>query len=136
EADDAALDELADEVVALARALAHAREDRDAAVALREVVDELHDGDGLADAAAPEEAGLAALRVGLEQVDDLDARLEHDGLGRLLLELRRLAMDRQALLRRDGAERVHGIAQHVEHAAEDLATHRNGDGLALVLGVG
>jgi hypothetical protein len=38
-----------------------------------DVVDELHDDDGLADAGAAEQADLAALQVRLEQVDDLDA---------------------------------------------------------------
>src|SRR4029078_43906 len=69
--------ELEPEVVPLARALAYAGEHGVAAVLQRNVVDELLDAHGLADARAPEEAGLAALHVGLEQVDDLDARLEH-----------------------------------------------------------
>ena len=77
------------EVVALARALADAGEARHAAVRLRDVVDELHDEDRLADAGAAEEADLAALAVGGEQVDDLDARLEDLDLRRLLDELRR-----------------------------------------------
>ena len=67
------------QVVALARALADAAERRQAAVLLGEVVDELLDQHGLADAGAAEQADLAALRVGREQVDDLDARLEHLG---------------------------------------------------------
>ena len=53
-----------------------------------DVVDELHDDDGLADAGAAEQADLAAPQVRLEQVDDLDARLEHLQLGRLLFERR------------------------------------------------
>ena len=65
------------EVVPLAGPLADAGEDRVAARGLRDVVDQLHDEDGLADAGAAEEAGLAALRVRLEEVDDLDPRLEH-----------------------------------------------------------
>ena len=35
------------------------------------------DDDGLADAGAAEQADLAALQIRLEQVDDLDAGLEH-----------------------------------------------------------
>ena len=87
--DDAALLELEPEVVALARALADAAEHRHAAVLQRDVVDQLHDDDGLADAGAAEQADLAALQVRLEQIDDLDAGLEHLQLGRLLLERRR-----------------------------------------------
>jgi hypothetical protein len=52
------------EVVALARPLADAAEHRHAAVLLRDVVDELHDDDGLADAGAAEQADLAAALVG------------------------------------------------------------------------
>ena len=65
------------EVAALAGALADAGEHREAAVLLGDVVDELEDEDGLADAGAAEEADLAAAAVGGEQVDDLDAGLEH-----------------------------------------------------------
>jgi hypothetical protein len=42
-------------------------------VVRRDVVDELHDDHRLADAGAAEEPDLAALRVGREEVDDLDA---------------------------------------------------------------
>ena len=75
---------LDEEVVALARALADAGEARHAAVRLGDVVDELHDEHRLADAGAAEEADLAALAVGGEQVDDLDAGLEDLDLRRLL----------------------------------------------------
>ena len=77
------------EVVALARALADAAEHRHAAVLLGDVVDELQDDDGLADAGAAEEADLAAALVGREQVDDLDAGLER-------LDLRLLVGERRA----------------------------------------
>ena len=58
--DDARLLHLVLEVVALAGALAHPGEHRDAAVLLGDVVDQLLDEHGLADAGAAEEAGLAA----------------------------------------------------------------------------
>ena len=61
--DDAGLI-ISPEIVALAGALTDAREHRDAAVQLRDVVDELHDDDRLADAGATEGADLAALRNG------------------------------------------------------------------------
>ena len=59
----AGLGHLEQEVVPLARPLADAREHGDAAVLLRDVVDELLDEDGLPDARAAEEADLAALHV-------------------------------------------------------------------------
>ena len=54
------VEELVIEVVALAGALADAGEHRDAAVALGDVVDQLLDQHGLADAGAAEQADLAA----------------------------------------------------------------------------
>ena len=101
--DDAALLHLQPEVVALAGALAHAGEHRQAAVLLGDVVDQLLDEHRLAHAGAAEEADLAALHVRREQVDDLDAGLE-DLLGRVeLVEGRGVAVDRPALGRLDVA---------------------------------
>ena len=94
---DARLDELVIEVVALARTLAHAGEHRIAAVRLGDVVDQFLNDDGLADAGAAEQADLAALRVGRQQVDDLDAGDENFRLGRLIGEQRRLGVDRTRL---------------------------------------
>ena len=45
-------------------------------MALRDVVDQLHDHDGLADARATERADFAALGERANQVDDFDAGLE------------------------------------------------------------
>src|SRR3989304_78770 len=86
--DDPRLLHLEPEVVPFAGALPHPGEDRDAAVVLRDVVDQLHDDDGLADAGAAEEPRLPAPGVGLEEVDDLDARLQDLDRGRLILERR------------------------------------------------
>ena len=96
--DHARLGHLEPEVVALARALAHAAERGQAAVLLGEVVDQLLDDHRLADAGAAEQADLAALGVGREQVDDLDAGLEHLGRRGEVLDRRRVAVDRPALL--------------------------------------
>jgi hypothetical protein len=60
-------------------------------MALGDVVDQLLDEHGLADAGAAEQADLAALGVGREEVDDLDAGDEDRGLGRLVDEKRRVA---------------------------------------------
>ena len=65
------------QLMALAGALSDAGEDRDALVFLDHGVDQLHDEHGLADAGATEHRGLAALGKRREQVDHLDAGLEH-----------------------------------------------------------
>ena len=93
------LGHVVDEVVALARALADAREDRVPAVLCRDVVDELGDDDRLADARPAEDPDLAALRERGDEIDDLDARLEHLGGSRLVVERRGGAMDREPQLR-------------------------------------
>ena len=133
--DDAALLELEPEVVALARAFTHSAEHGHAAVFHGDVVDELHDDDGLADAGAAEEPDLAALEIRLEQVDDLDAGLEHLQFGRLLFERRRRSVNRPALLRHHGSiGKVDRLAEHVQHASERLGADRHRDRAAEILG--
>src|SRR5205807_1270925 len=61
------------EIVAFARALAHAREDRNTAVLHGDIVDQLLNNDGLAHAGAAEQADFSAAQIGLDQVDHLDA---------------------------------------------------------------
>ncbi len=127
---DAGLDELVIEVVALARALADAGEHRIAAVRLGDVVDQLLDDHGLADAGAAEQADLAALGIGREQVDDLDAGDQDLRFGRLLGIERRRLVDRPALLVRHRAGLVDRIADHVHDAAERAVADRHRDRLA------
>src|SRR5262249_45365981 len=121
--------------VALARALADPREHGHAAVLLREVVDELLDDHGLAHARAAEEADLAPAKVRLQQVDDLDAGLEHLHLGRLVRESGGGAVDRIALVRLHRPALVHGLPDDVQHAAQGRAAHGYGDGSARVRGL-
>jgi peptide chain release factor 1 len=94
---DAGLLHLRDEVVALTGALADTGEHRHTTVVAGHAGDHLLDEHRLADAGATEQADLAALHVRGEQVDDLDAGLEHLGLGLELVERRRLAVDAPAL---------------------------------------
>ena len=124
----ARLGHLEPEVVALARPLADAGEDRDAAVLARDVVDQLLDQDGLAEAGAAEEADLAAAHERRDQVDHLDAGLEDLHRRRQLVEGRRIAVDRPAL--GVGAQLlavVDRVAEHVPEPAERLLADRDGD---------
>ncbi len=90
---------------------------------LGEVVDELLDEHRLADARAAEQADLAALCVGGEQVDDLDPRLEHLGGRAEILRSRGVLVDSapfHTLGQRSAF--VDGLAEQVEDAPErDLA---------------
>src|SRR5262249_42207050 len=125
--DDARFLHLVPEIVAFAGPLPHPGEHRDTAVLFGDVVDQLHDQHGLADARAAEEPGLAAFRVRLEQIDDLDTGLEHLDLRRLLIEGRGGTMDgiHLANLQRSGF--VHGLARDVDDAAERLLAYWNRD---------
>ena len=64
---------------------------------MRDVVDQLLDEHGLADARAAEEADLPALDVRSDEVDDLDPGLERLDRRREVAEGGRVAMDRPAL---------------------------------------
>ena len=120
------------EVVALAGALAHAGEHGDsrrAPVAMLWISS--MNQHGLAHAGAAEQADLAALGVGGEQVDDLDAGLQHLHRGALLLESRGIAVDGPALLSLgDPIAAVDGFAQHIKHAAQGRVAHGHRDGAA------
>src|SRR5262249_604915 len=91
-----------------------------AAVVLGDVVDQLHDDDGLADAGAAEESDLAALQERLHEVDDLHAGLEHLRGGRLLIECGRLTMNGHTLFSVHRSKVVEGLADDVQHATERL----------------
>src|SRR5581483_1028791 len=91
------------EIVALAGALAHAGKHREATVLRRDVADELLDDDRFAYASAAERADLATAQDGRDQVNDLDARLEDAGLGLLVFQRRRRAVNRVRLLGVDRA---------------------------------
>ena len=83
--EDVRLDQLVQQVVPLAGALADAGEHGVAAVAGCDVVDKLLEDHGLAYPGASEEAELAAAREGADQVENLEAGLEHLVRGHLLL---------------------------------------------------
>src|SRR5262249_12493372 len=89
-----ALAQVVIEVVAFASPLAHAREDRVAAVLLGDIADQLLDADRLANPCSAKDADLAAARKWSDKVDHLQARLEHLRLDRLLDQWRRRAVDR------------------------------------------
>ena len=95
--DDARFRHFQPQVVSFTSALANARKHGEAAVILGDVVDQLHDDDGLADAGAAEQSDLAALQERLNQIDDFHAGLEHLGARRLFVERWSQAMDRHSL---------------------------------------
>ena len=127
--DDAGLGHLTEEVVALTGALADAGEHRDATEVLGDAVDHLLDEHGLADAGTAEQADLAALHVRREQVDDLDAGLEHLGLGLELVERPAAArwIGQRSVISSDGLGDVQRLAEGVEHVALGDVADRHRD---------
>ena len=92
------------------------------------VVDQLLDEHGLADSGAAEEADLAALQIGFQQVDDLDSGIKHLLGGGQVFELGGLAVDGQGVVGLESAEAVDRIACDVHHSSADLCTDGHLDG--------
>ena len=67
---------LVPQVVAFAGSLADTGEHGETTVGFGDVVDELHDENGLADASATEQTNLSTATIRRQQVDDLDAGFE------------------------------------------------------------
>ena len=130
--DHTSLNHLVVEVIALAGALADTGEHGVTSVVHGDVVDELHDEHSLADTGTAEEADLATLGIGSEEVDNLDARHKDLSLSRLLDELGGVGVDRHRLLGRDGAALVDGLADNVHDATKALGAGGNHDGQASV----
>ena len=118
------------EIVALTGTLADACKDRQAAVFCGNVVDQLHDENGLADAGAAKQADLAALGIRTNQINDLDAGLK-DLRGRFLLVVGRgRAMDGPAFLHRRGRLVIHRVSQQIKDAAQAGLSNGDRDGSA------
>ncbi len=136
--DDARLGHLSEEVVALTGALADTGEHRDTTEVLGDAVDHLLDEDGLADTGTTEQADLAALDVRGEQVDDLDAGLEHLGLatraGRTAGAWRWIGQ--RSVMSSDAVGDVERLAEGVEDVALGDVADRHGDRRAGVAHLG
>ena len=95
---------------------------------LGDVVDQLLNQHGLADPGAAEQADLATLGIGSEQVDDLDTGFEHLRRRCQLLDARGGLMDAATLgVGRQRCALVDRLAEHVEDPAERGRSHRNRD---------
>src|SRR5450432_685382 len=127
---DAGFDELVIKVVAFAGPLADPGEHRITAMRLGDVVDQFLNQHGLADTGAAEQADLAALGVGRQQVDDLDAGDENFRFGRLLGIGRRRLMDGAVALRFDRSGFIDRLAYHIHDAAERARAYRHHDRIA------
>ena len=130
---NAALGHFQPKVIPFARALTHAGEHGDAAVLHRNIVNEFHDENGLAHARAAEEANLAALQIGFDQIDHFNSRLEHFERRGLIFQRWRRAMNLVVRIALNRPKLVHGLAKDVHHAAKRGATNRHGNSRAEVI---
>ena len=126
--DNIGFNHLTHEVVTLTGTLSHACEHTESVMLFGDIVDEFLDEHRLSHTGATEQAYLAALQVGLQQVDDLDARVEHLLGGSEVFKLGRITVDGEFSLTAQGAQAVDGLAHDVHHAAANLRACRHVDG--------
>ena len=98
-----------------------------------DIVNKLKDQDRFAHASAAEQADLAALGIGRQEVDDLDTGLKNLRYRPLLGEGRGIPMDGHMGCSVNGTAPVDGLAQHVQRAGEQLWADGNGDRRAGIL---
>src|SRR6185437_9538974 len=90
---------------------------------------------GLADAGAAEKSDLAAFQEWLDQVDDLDAGLEHFFSRRLLFECRSRTMNGPGLGRIQRTEFVHRLADDIDHPSQSGFPNRYRNGTTEIDGL-
>jgi hypothetical protein len=125
--DDPGLAHFGVEIVPFASPFSHSRENREAAVTFRDVIDQLKDDDRLTDARPAEGANLAALGKRTNEIDDLDAGLENRRTGVLVSQLGSFAMNRVTFLELDRAAIIDRIAGDIKNATESPLAHRDAD---------
>ena len=104
--------------------------DVDAYNALALLVDDgVHGDDGLARLAVADDQLTLTAADGDHGVDGLDARLQRHGDGFSFDDAGGVALDGTHFLGRDGALAVDGLAQSVNHAADECLAHGDGNDL-------
>ena len=98
----------------------------------RDVIDQLLNNDGFADAGAAERADFSAFRKRTDEIDDFYSSFQNRSLHVLLGEIRCLAMNRIAFREFNRAAIVNRIARDVKEAAEHAFAHWHGDRPACV----
>src|SRR5260370_40592982 len=128
--DDAGFGHLVVEIVAFAGALTDPSEHRHTAMQLGDVIDQLHNDNGLAYAGTAERADFAALQEGADQINHFDAGGKNLRGRGLVLQRWRRAVDWVKPLRFNRPALVDGVAGDVEHTAHDSFTDRHRYGFA------
>ncbi len=119
-------------VIAFTGTLADACKYGQTAVGCRDVVDQLHDQDGLAYAGAAEQADLTALGIGADQVNDLDTGLQDLGSRRLIFISGSRPVDRPFLRSLGRGHFIYRLAQQIEYTTQAFFTDGNRDRSACI----
>ena len=99
----------------------------------RDIVDQLHHVDGLADTRATEQTDFTALGKRADQINDLDACLKQlIGAGKLFIS-RRFSVNRHTLLLTDVSPLVNWPAKHVHDPSQRLSADRHRHGGSCIL---
>ena len=125
--DNACIRHFVVKVISLTRTLTNTGEYGITAVCLSNVVDQLHDDNGLTNTRTTESTNFTTLSKRADKVDDLDTSLEDLGVSCLVNQFWWKAVDRATLVGCDWALFVHCITSNVEDAAENGFTYRDGD---------
>src|SRR5215510_1608068 len=92
----------------------------------RNIVDQLHDYDGLSHPGAAKSTHLATLQKRADQINHFNAGRKHLRRSRLVHERWRSAVDWIVLLRLDRAAFIHGVSGNVEYPPHNALTDRHG----------
>ena len=115
------------QIISFASPFSYPRKHRIPTVMERNIIDQLHNDDGLPDACPSEQPDLSSFRVGFEEINDLDPCLQHLGLGFLVLQGWGRSMDGISFFGIHRTKTINGIPQHVHHTPQCLLTDRNRD---------
>ena len=121
-------DHFAHQVIPFTGTFAYTGKNGYAGICLCDIVDQFLDQYGLSDTGTAEEADLAALGIGLDQIDDLDPCEQHFRAGAEVFEGRGFGVYGAAADFGHCGQSVDGIAGHVEQAAFDGVADRHGNG--------
>jgi hypothetical protein len=99
---------------------------------LSDVVNKLHDKDGLADTGTTEKTNLTTFGVWAQKIDNLNTSDKKLFSGTLLLEGWSLSMDREEFGGVDRTALVDGLTDHINDSAESFGTDRHFDGVLSV----
>ena len=97
-----------------------------------DVVDQFHDQNRLANTRTPEETDFAALGIGRQKVDNLDACHQNFAFRGLFGKLRRVRVNGATGLGFDRAFFIDRLADHVDDASQCFRANGNRDRLARV----